>query len=171
MARYKLMRKKNPLNKEKSELWYAIPAPGRQVTTRELCRGATANTTLADIELQMGLELLLKHLPRLLARGEKIQLGRLGSLKLEYGSEGTWAPELFGSHLIRNERIVFRPSRELREAVQQLLSYQIGGIFLPNRWHCRPRHLVRLDKGLPGMAGAATGEKRGQGIDISVNWK
>lgn len=128
MARYKLVRKKNPLNKEKSELWYAAPAPGRQVTTRELCRNATVHTTLADIELQMGLELLFKHLPRLLARGEKVQLGRLGSLKLEYGSEGVWLPEQFGAHLIRNERIVFRPSRELREAVQQLLSYQIGGI-------------------------------------------
>ena len=58
MARYKLSRRKNKLNPSKDNLWYAIPAPSRRVTARDLCAEATANTTLSPAELLMALELV-----------------------------------------------------------------------------------------------------------------
>ena len=37
-------------------------------------------------------------------------------------------PEDFNYHLIRRPRVVFRPSRELTQEVERLISFQLDGI-------------------------------------------
>ena len=93
MARYRLTRKKNRLNRAKDGLWYAEPTPGRAMRARTVCRLATKNLTLSAGELELGLEALGDCLPDLLAQGNLVSLGRLGTLRLEFGSEGVAEPE------------------------------------------------------------------------------
>ena len=128
MARYKLRRKRNGISREKSDLWYAEPSPAQCMSARELCRFATQHTTMGGMELMMALEILAQYLPGVLAQGTIVELGRLGTLQIAYGSEGVEEPEDFNYHLIRQPRVVFRPSRELTREVERLISFQLDGI-------------------------------------------
>ena len=76
----------------------------------------------------MALEILAQYLPGVLAQGTIVELGRLGTLQIAYGSEGVEEPEDFNYHLIRQPRVVFRPSRELTREVERLISFQLDGI-------------------------------------------
>ena len=68
------------------------------------------------------------RLPQWLGEGYVVQLGPLGTLMLEYGSEGVKEPEDFDYHLIRRPRVVFRPSRELTKAVLGAVSFELDGL-------------------------------------------
>lgn len=128
MARYKLSKKRNRLNKEKDGLWHAEPSRASRLSKRELCRLVTKHTTLSPFELEMGLDMLGDRLPQWLGEGYVVQLGPLGTLMLEYGSEGVKEPEDFDYHLIRRPRVVFRPSRELTKAVLGAVSFELDGL-------------------------------------------
>ena len=95
---------------------------------RQLCRFAPQHTTMGNMELMMALEILAQYLPAVLAQGTIVEVGRLGTLQLAYGSEGVEEPEDFNYHLIRRPRVVFRPSRELTQEVERLISFQLDGI-------------------------------------------
>ena len=127
MAKYRLCKKKNRLNADKDGLWYAEPVAGRQMRTRTVCRLATKNLTLSAGELELGLEALGDCLPDLLAQGNLVSLGRLGTLRLEFGSEGVAEPEDFTTRHIRRPRVVFQPSKEILE--QNFAKLQSYGVF------------------------------------------
>ena len=64
----------------------------------------------------------------LLADGILVRLGRLGTLHVEYGSEGVERPEDFHPRLMRRPRVVFRPSAELRTGVERAMHYEQAGL-------------------------------------------
>ncbi len=128
MARYKLTKKRNRINAKKDGLWYAEPAKGQKMSALELCRMVTKDTTLTAAELALALDLLAERLPMLLARGMVLRVGRLGSLLADYGSEGVARPEDFHPRMMRRPRIVFRPSAELRKALEQAMFYELAGL-------------------------------------------
>lgn len=128
MAKYRLCKKKNRLNADKDGLWYAEPMAGRQMRTRTVCRLATKNLTLSEGELELGLNALADYLPVLLAQGSGVQLGRLGTLRLEFGSEGVREPEEFTARCIRRPRVVFQPSKEFAGDVLRQLRFELDGL-------------------------------------------
>ena len=103
MARYRLTRKKNRLNRAKDGLWYAEPTPGRAMRAGDC-------------------------LPDLLAQGNLVSLGRLGTLRLEFGSEGVAEPEDFTTRHIRRPRVVFQPSKEFTRNVMRGVRYEADGL-------------------------------------------
>lgn len=134
MLKYKLSRKESPLNPEKKGQWHAEPAPVSTMETDEFCRMVTTHTTLSPFELKMGLELISTRLPNLLLQGIPVRLGRLGTLRVEFGSEGVEEPEDFAARLIRRPRVVFRPSKELASAIRQGAHFEAGGIQAEGVW-------------------------------------
>ena len=128
MARYKLVKKRNRLSPLKDGQWYAEPVPRQKITSGELFRMATQHVTLSKGEMAMALEQLSERLPLLLAQGFTVELGRLGTLRLEYGSEGVKEPEDFDYRLIRKPRVVFRPSHKLTQAVLRAVSFKLDGL-------------------------------------------
>ena len=119
---------------EKDGLWYAEPAKGKKMSALELSKIVTKDTTLSSSELSMGLDLLVERLPELLARGIVVRVGRLGTLLVEYGSEGVERPEDFHPRLMRRPRVVFRPSKELASAIRQGAHFEAGGIQAEGVW-------------------------------------
>lgn len=128
MARYRLSKKKNRINARKDGLWFAQAAPAPKMGQRELFRRVTTDTTLSEHELALAIELLADRLPALLADGILVRLGRLGTLHVEYGSEGVERPEDFHPRLMRRPRVVFRPSAELRTGVERAMHYEQAGL-------------------------------------------
>lgn len=54
---------------------------------------------------------------RSLGKGEVVKVGELGNFQLQFGSSGTATKKEFNQSLIKSRRIVFRPGKMLREAV------------------------------------------------------
>ena len=128
MAKYNLTQIHNRINPDKDGLWYGTPAPGAKFGASDLCRLASKYTTLGSFEVRAVLDLLNDYVPQALAEGKVVQLGELGSIRVEYGSEGVREPEDFHPRLMRPARVVFRPSKKLTQEVRSLLSYEAGGI-------------------------------------------
>lgn len=128
MARYKLRRKPNLLNPAKDGLWYAAPAPARRIRARDLCTQAARHTTLSAAELLMALELVAEQAATCLRQGDMVELPGLGTLRLEYGSEGVAEPEDFYAALMRRPRVVYRPTRQFTGRVLLGLSYELDGL-------------------------------------------
>lgn len=126
--KYRLSKKKNRLNRRSDGLWYATAAPGYKFGTRDLCRYASMHTTLGHFEVRAVLDLLGQCVPMLLAEGNVVQLGELGTLRVTFGSEGVEQPEDFHPRLMRPARIVFYPSKALKAAMRSHLSYEAGGL-------------------------------------------
>lgn len=128
MARYKLTRKENRLNSSESGKWYAIPINESLLDTDIVCREACKHTSFTPFELNAGLDLLSGYIPLPLKQGHSVRLGRLGTLRLSYSSEGADSPEQFNTHLIRPPKLVFTPSKELMQAITSDLHFENGGV-------------------------------------------
>ena len=126
MAKYKLALKKNPNKRNEPGKWYAIPLTVNSLDTRAVTRAVTRNTTVAPTELETSMNLVCDGIPALLQQGNSV---RIGSLRLSFGSTGVENIDDFNAAtMIKNAKIVFTPSKELKAAVQEGLSFENAGV-------------------------------------------
>lgn len=125
MAKYKLALKKDPNKRNESGKWYAIPITVNSLDTRAVTR----NTTVAPTELETSMNLVCDGIPALLQQGNSVRIGSLGTLRLSFGSTGVENIDDFNAAtMIKNAKIVFTPSKELKAAVQEGLSFENAGV-------------------------------------------
>ena len=116
MAKYKLIKRTNPLKKDAPPKWYATPNSESPLSGKAMTRAATANTTMAPIEMEASLELLAKFVPQQLQQGHTVKIPGLGTFRTTFKSDGVENINDFRANsMIKNARIVFTPSKELRE--------------------------------------------------------
>ena len=125
MAKYKVALKKDPNKRNESGKWYAIPITVNSLDTRAVTR----NTTVAPTELETSMNLVCDGIPALLQQGNSVRIGSLGTLRLSFGSTGVENIDDFNAAtMIKNAKIVFTPSKELKAAVQEGLSFENAGV-------------------------------------------
>lgn len=78
-----------------------------------IAEGSTASA--GDVKLI--LDELIRVMRRSLGKGEVVQVGELGNFQLQFGSTGTLTEKEFNSALIKSKRILFRPGKQLRDAI------------------------------------------------------
>lgn len=158
MAKYKLIKRTNPLKKADPAKWYATPKSESPLTGKAMTRAATANTTTAPIEMEASLELFAKFAPQQLQQGHTVKIPGLGSLRLTFKSDGVEEINDFrASSMIKDARIIFTPSKEFRESVLNGLTFEDGGV-LENDISYASLSDYRLAKGTPPSGGG--GEDR-----------
>lgn len=129
MAKYKLIKRTNPLKKDAPPKWYATPNSESPLSGKAMTRAATANTTMAPIEMEASLELLAKFVPQQLQQGHTVKIPGLGTFRTTFKSDGVENINDFRANsMIKNARIVFTPSKELRESVLNGLTFEDGGV-------------------------------------------
>ena len=129
MAKYRFVKRKNPLNKQETPLWYASPVTTQRLATRNICKNVSRNTTLSASELEFAFSTVCDAVPERLAAGNSVQLGRLGWMRLSFGSEGVADIKDFdAATMIKNVKIVFTPSKELIEDIKKGISYENAGV-------------------------------------------
>lgn len=129
MAKYKLIKKVNPLKRDDPPKWYATPKSEAPLSGKAMTRAATANTTMAPIEMEASLELLAKFVPQQLQQGHTVKIPGLGTFRTTFKSDGVEDINTFRANsMIKNARIVFTPSKELRESVLNGLTFEDGGV-------------------------------------------
>lgn len=129
MAKYKLIKRTNPLKKDQPAKWHATPNSETALSGKAMTRAATANTTVAPMEMETSLDLLAKYVPLQLQQGHTVKIPGLGSFRLTFKSDGVENINDFRANsMIKNARIVFTPSKELRESVLSGLTFEDGGV-------------------------------------------
>ncbi|MGP1537910.1 HU family DNA-binding protein [Bacteroides heparinolyticus] len=166
--KYKLAKKKNPMKKDDPAKWYAIPNSEKPLAQKALTRAATTNTTMAAIELEAAMELLAAFIPQQLQQGHTVNVPGLGSFRLSFKSDGVEKIDDFRPEkMIKSPRVVFTPSKELKERTLHGLSYEEGGV-LENKVSYASLADYRKAKGLPtpgesGGTGGSSGSSSGGG--------
>ncbi len=129
MAKYKLIQKKNPQKKDEPAKWYATPSSEAPLSGKAMTKAATANTTVAPIEMEASLELLAKYIPQQLQQGHTVKLPGLGTFRLLFKSDGVGSVDDFRpGTMIKEARIGFIPDKEFRENVLKGLTFEDGGV-------------------------------------------
>lgn len=129
MAKFKLTKKKNPMKKDEPGKWYAIPCTVNRLDTRSVCKTVTRNTTTAPTEAESTFNLVVDGIPHEVQLGNSVQLGRLGWIRLSFGSEGVEDITQFdAASMIKNVKVVFTPSKELMAEIKNGLTFENVGV-------------------------------------------
>ena len=153
MAKYKLIKKVNPQKRQEPGKWYATPKSETPLSGKAMTCAATANTTTAPIEMEASLELLAKFVPQQLQQGHTVKIPGLGTFRLTFKSDGVEDINSFRANsMIKNVRIVFTPSKDLRESVLSGLTFEDGGVLEDDISYASIAD-YRLAKGVPEGGG------------------
>lgn len=126
--KYKLVKRANPMKKSEPEKWYAIPVSAGTMTVDEVAEVTTRNTTLSRGELKNSLEALSESTPAMLLSGFSVRIGELGTLRLSFSSSGVQDIDQFdAASMIKNPKILFTPSKELKDAISKA-SFENAGV-------------------------------------------
>lgn len=129
MAKVKLVKRGDPRNPHGPKKWYGTSVSNHSLPARQLARYATENTSLNPLELEMALELFGNCAVLQLLQGHAVRLGHLGHLRLTFKSEGVDdIRDYHPSRHVCEPRILFTPSKELRERVVKNLSFELGPV-------------------------------------------
>ena len=129
MTKVKLVQRGKPGPGGGPKKWYGTAVSGRPLPVRQMARVATRNTSTTPLELEGALELFGEHAIAQLLQGHAVKLGYLGTLRLTFKSEG--ADDIRDYHparMVREPRILFTPSKELRERVVKNLTFELGPV-------------------------------------------
>ncbi|MDD4158622.1 MAG: HU family DNA-binding protein [Proteiniphilum sp.] len=124
--KYRLIQKANPLEPETKRKWYASPVKSGTINNYQLSKGIAGKSSLTRGAVMNVLENMIDEIPRYLIEGYSVNLNNFGTLRLSLSSEGASSPEKFTADHIKNMRVVFTPSPELRKTLQSVHFEQTG---------------------------------------------
>lgn len=94
-----------------------------------MASAATENTSTAPVEMESSLDLFGKFAIQQLQQGHTIRVGNLGTLRVTFKSEGVSSINDFNvNSMIKDARIIFTPSKELRNGVLNGLAFENAGV-------------------------------------------
>lgn len=118
--KYKLIQKANPLEPETERKWYASPVKAGTINNYQLSKGIASKSFLARGAVMSVIENMVDEIPRYLTEGYSVNLNNFGTLRLSLSSEGVENPEEFTAGNIKNMKVVFTPSPELKKTLQNI---------------------------------------------------
>ncbi|NLX67646.1 MAG: DNA-binding protein [Bacteroidales bacterium] len=116
--KYKLVQKANPLEPDTERKWYASPVKAGTINNYQLSKGIASKSFLARGAVINVIENMVDEIPRYLIEGYSVNLNNFGTLRLSLSSEGVENPSDFTAANIKNMRVVFTPSPELKKTLQ-----------------------------------------------------
>lgn len=118
--KYKLIQKANPLEPETERKWYASPVKEGTINNYQLSKCIASKSFLARGAVMNVIENMVDEIPRYLIEGYSVNLNNFGTLRLSLSSEGVDNPGDFTPDNIKNMRVVFTPSPELKKTLQKI---------------------------------------------------
>ncbi len=125
---YKLLKRKNPQDREAAAKWYAVPKTGDPTDDDVMSRMATEDTTMADFELEGASKIISKWIYNQIMNGKRARIPGLGTFRTTFGSEGVADIRDFHTGLIRNIKINFIPDANLRSNVLRDITFEDAGV-------------------------------------------
>ena len=114
------MKKKNPGDVNAPEKFYASTISMGSVDLRKMAEKISYQSTLTPGDCYNVLSALEKNVIDELSEGKIVRLGELGTFRLSVSSEGKETEGEFTSNSIKKKRILFLPSKGLKEMLRNL---------------------------------------------------
>jgi predicted histone-like DNA-binding protein len=118
--KFKLIQKRNPAHPEEPYKWYPIPVNAGKFGIKEFSKEIEGRSSLTRGDTENVLTNFTDELPLFLKLGMSIKLGDFGTLRLTLSSEGVENKEDFNTSKIKNVRVVFTPSAELKNQLENI---------------------------------------------------
>jgi predicted histone-like DNA-binding protein len=118
--KYKVVKKVNPQNPDGPKKKHANPVNAGKMLLKHLAKEISARSSLTVGDIENVLYNLLDVLPLFLKIGMSVQLGDFGTLRLTLVSESVNEDEEFTVAKIKGVRVVFTPSKELKNALKDI---------------------------------------------------
>ena len=116
-VQYKLVLKGNPGNANAPKKFYATPAARGKTSIKEISKDIADISSLNYGDISNVLNNFVQLIPKYLANGNIVSLGEIGTLMLNFSSEGTLTEESFTTSKISNVKIVFKPGSDLKQSL------------------------------------------------------
>ena len=104
--------------------WYLSPNISGTVGMKEIASEIVQRTSLARGDVQNVLSTLIDVMPTFLKLGQSIRLGDFGSFRVSVSSEGKDTAEALSVHDVKQNRLLFLPSVELKDSIASI-SFEI----------------------------------------------
>lgn len=122
---YRVVKRPNPQNRDQ-ERWYAQPRVFRKISAIELCKSACYGRSIIPAEVVTAIEVMTARAIERLQSGDSVVYPGLGSFRVSLSGIGADTEEEYHEGLIRNARIVFTPSSELKKVVKEMTFEKCG---------------------------------------------
>jgi predicted histone-like DNA-binding protein len=118
MIKSKLIGRKNPLLREEPPKFYATAQHEVTMDLNSLALDIAGRCTVRRSDVHGVLMALMDSIPAQLAEGKIVSFGELGTFCVNLKSDGADTIDDFLPSMITGKKIVFRPTKELRDKVQ-----------------------------------------------------
>ena len=118
--KYKLIQRINPQQATASKKWFATPVMRSKVDIERLSKVISGRSSLTTGDIRSVIENLIDVLPEYLLNGDSVNLGKLGTLRVSFSSEGVDNTDTFVINMIKGQRILFTASPDLKRQLDNL---------------------------------------------------
>jgi predicted histone-like DNA-binding protein len=122
-VKLKKIQRRNPQNTALSK-WYLTQEKAGTVRMGEIAKEIERRSALSLGDVQSTLSNMVEVLPIFLKLGQTIKLEGFGSFRVSVTSDGTATADELTAHHIKGVKIVFLPSRELKNKIKDI-SFEI----------------------------------------------
>ena len=123
MIKTKIIGRKNPMLREAPPKYYATALHEVTIDLNTLAVDIANRCTVRRSDVHGVLLALMDSIPAQLAEGKIVSFGELGTFCINLKSEGAETVDEFVPSMITGKKIVFRPTKELRD---KLLSMKVS---------------------------------------------
>ena len=117
---YSVTKRQNPLNREADSKYYVSAEYGEEIDVNALAKEISKSCTLTSADIVAVIESFLDKMPQYLKSSNRIRLNKFGIFKLSFSSVGHEKAENVSSNDIKNLRVLFTPSAELKKELSDV---------------------------------------------------
>ena len=117
---YSVKKRQNPLDREADFKYYASAEYGEEIDVTKLAKEISKSCTLTPADVVAVIESFLDKMPEYLKNSNRIRLNKFGIFKLSFSSVGHEKAEDVSSNDIKNLRVLFTPSAELKRELSDV---------------------------------------------------
>lgn len=117
---YSVKQRQNPLDREADSKYYASAKYGKEIDVTKLAKEISKSCTLTPADMVAVIERFLDKMPEYLKSSNRIRLNKFGIFKLSFSSVGHEKAEDVSSNDIKNLRVLFTPSAELKRELSDV---------------------------------------------------
>lgn len=117
---YSITTRKNPLDRKSDSKYYAMAAYSEEIDVNDLAKEISKSCTLTPADIVAVIESFLDKMPQYLKNSNRIRLNKFGIFKLSFSSVGQERKEDVSSKDIKNVRVLFMPSAELKKELSDV---------------------------------------------------
>lgn len=117
---YSVTKRQNPLDRQADSKYYASAEYGEEIDVNALAKEISKSCTLTPADIVAVIQSFLDKMPQYLKSSNRIRLNKFGIFKLSFSSIGHEKAEDVSSNDIKNLRVLFTPSAELKKELSDV---------------------------------------------------